>query len=130
MSVIAGEKSFLDRFLAYWLPVLVMLTGIVVLSAQPHLKPPIEFPQSDKVFHLLEYGTLGFLLARAVRGSLPGQSVFVIAVLAVGLGACVGAGDEYFQSFVPGRESSALDWVADVTGLIVGLIAYRWRAWR
>jgi VanZ family protein len=130
LSVAASEKSFLDKFLAYWLPVLVMLTGIVVLSAQPHLKPPIEFPQSDKMFHALEYGTLGFLLARAVRGSLPRQSRTIVTLIAVGIGATVGVGDEYFQSFVPGRECSALDWAADVGGLILGQIVYRWRVWR
>ena len=128
MSVALSEKTFLNKFLVYWLPVLVMITAIIVLSAQPHLKPPLEFPESDKFSHALEYGVLGLLLVRATRASLPGQSAFIILVLGIGLGIVVAAGDEYFQSFVPGRESTAFDWAADVTGLVLGQLIYRWRA--
>ena len=97
---------------------------ILSLSAQPHLQPPLHFPNADKLFHLLEYGGLGLLLARALRGSLPDRPALVITLLAIGLGSLMGAGDEYFQSFVPGRDSSVFDWMADTLGAVIGQFVY------
>lgn len=129
MSVAASEKSFLFKFLFYWLPPLVVATIIISLGEIPHLQPPIQFPQSDKLFHALEFGALGALLSRALKGStrLNPWAVFFITTL---FGAAVGACDEYFQQFVPGRESSALDWAADVTGTILGQLVFWRKTWR
>src|SRR6266436_1096633 len=66
------RRGFFWTFMRYWLPVLVYLTVIFSLSAQPNLRPPFEFQNSDKLCHLLEYGGLGLLLGRAVRGGLGG----------------------------------------------------------
>jgi hypothetical protein len=35
-----------------------------------------------------------------------------------------GAGDEYFQSFVPGRDSSVYDWMADTSGVVLAQLVY------
>ena len=58
-----------SRFVTHWLPLLAYLGMIFVLSAQPHLKPPIQFENSDKLYHLAEYGGLGLLLARTIRAA-------------------------------------------------------------
>ena len=119
------ERTFFRDFLRYWLPALAYVTLIITLSAQPHLRPPLDFRFSDKLAHLLEYGVLGVLLVRALHGSMGLPLALGTALLAILLGALIGAGDEYLQSFVPGRESSALDWLADVTGVALAQIAYR-----
>jgi VanZ family protein len=111
-------------FLRFWLPVLAYVSIIFALSAQQHLTPPLHFQNSDKVMHLLEYGGLGLLLSRAMRASLPGRTWLVTALLTVGVGMAVGAGDEFFQSFVPGRESSVFDWFADSTGMLFAQIGF------
>ncbi len=36
------------------------------------------------------------------------------------IGAVVGALDETYQLTVPGRDRDVLDWVADVTGMLIG----------
>jgi VanZ family protein len=108
----------------YWLPVLAYVSLIFVLSAQPGLRPPVTFQNSDKVAHLIEYGVLGLLLVRALRATLPSRSWLFTSMLAIGLGLGIGAGDEYFQSFVPGRDSTVFDWLADGTGLTFAQLAY------
>ena len=46
------------------------------------------------------------------------------ALLALSFGILVGTGDEYFQSFVPGRQSSPFDLLADTVGLILAQLVY------
>ena len=118
------EGTFFHRFLRYWLPALAYVTLIITLSAQPHLKPPLDFRFADKLAHLVEYGVLGALLVRALRGTLRLRLAFAAALLAIAIGALIGAGDEYFQGFVPGRESSVLDWMADVAGITLAQMVY------
>jgi VanZ family protein len=43
-------------------------------------------------------------------------------LLLVALGASVGALDEVYQSYVPGREMSVYDWYADIIGVTLGLL--------
>jgi len=109
-----------------WLPVLLYLGVIFTLSAQPHLRAPIEFQNSDKLYHLMEYGGLGLLMARALRSTLPGSSPVALGLVALGLGIVIAASDERFQSTVPGRESSAYDALADT----LGVAAAQWLYWR
>lgn len=111
-------------FVRFWLPVLAYVSLILVVSAQPGLQPPVHFRNSDKLAHLLEYGLLGLLLVRALRASLPVRSWTFVTLLALGLGLGVGAGDEVFQSFVPGRDSTVFDWLADGAGLTFAQLAY------
>ena len=129
MSVAVSEKSFLLKFLIYWLPVLLVVTTIISLGEVPHLQPPLHFPQSDKLFHALEFATLGAMLSRALKGSMR-MNPWVVFLITTLFGAVVGACDEYFQQFVPGRESSALDWATDVTGTMLGQLIFWRRTWR
>ncbi len=103
----------------HWLPVLVYVALIFMLSAQPRLSPPFTFQNSDKVLHLLEYAVLGVLLARAIRRSWPWRSIVAAAALTLFVGLAVAAGDEWFQSTVPGRDSTVFDWYADGFGLVL-----------
>lgn len=111
-------------FARYWLPVVAYVALIFVVSAQPGLHPPVRFQNSDKLAHLAEYGLLGLLLGRALRASLPGRSWLFVSMLTLGLGLGVGAADEVFQSFVPGRDSTVFDWLADGMGLTFAQLAY------
>jgi VanZ family protein len=120
------ERGFFSRFMRYWLPVLIYLTVIFSLSAQPNLKPPVQFRNSDKLYHLLEYGGLGFLLTRALRAELGTGPAIAVGSAVLVLGSLVGAADETFQRSVPGRQSSAYDWVADTAGVALaqGLVLW------
>lgn len=102
-----------------WLPVLAYVALIFTLSAQPRLAPPLTFQNSDKIMHLLEYGGLGLLLARAIRRSWPWRTVASAAFTTLGVGLAIAACDELFQSTVPGRDATVFDWYADGFGLVV-----------
>ena len=72
-------------------------------------------PAGDKLGHLVLYGMLGATLSRARRLQAVPYAALVL------IGALYGASDEWHQSFVPGRQVSAFDWIADLVGVAVGL---------
>ena len=112
------------RLLTRGLPLILYVAVIFIVSAQPHLKPPMDFPNGDKLWHLAEYGGLAALIARLLR-SWNGWSLSVSrVVLAILLASIVGALDERFQAGVPGRDSSVFDWAADTAGAALGAITY------
>ncbi|HEX7953026.1 MAG TPA: VanZ family protein [Burkholderiales bacterium] len=81
----------------------------------PHLIHLVE--------HFLYYGFMALLLALGL-----GRRWFWLALLVVPL---VGALDEWHQFYVPGRGSSAWDWLTDVAGAGVAVYVYRrWAAKR
>ena len=69
------------------------------------------------VEHVFYYGGMTLLLAHAL-----GRRLFWIALLAVPL---VGALDEWHQLYVPGRNSSAIDWAVDACAALIGVCCYR-----
>jgi len=124
LSLSPPRPNSFRLFALFWTPVLLYLVVIFALSAQPHLKAPLPFENGDKICHMAEYGGLGILIARALRASFRLRPLVVASLIVVLIGAVVGASDETFQRFVPGRDSSVYDWLADVTGLIFGQIVY------
>ncbi|MBI5710395.1 MAG: VanZ family protein [Candidatus Eisenbacteria bacterium] len=110
----------------FWLPVLVYVTVIIAMSSQSRLQPPLHFVNADKLFHALEYFGLGVLVARAIRGGMRVSRPLFAAMMALAFGILVGAGDEFYQRFVPGRDASVLDLLADTIGTAVAQFAYVW----
>ena len=111
-------------FLHYSLPVLVYVAAIFAVSSLPDLQPPFSFANADKLAHLMEYALLGLLLARAVRATLRIEWPLVAGLLMLLLGMTVGLSDELFQSLIPGRQSSAMDFLADTLGLALAQLVY------
>ena len=92
-----------------------------MLSSQSNLPTPYEFPESDKVAHMLVYAPLGFLMVYALsRSTSSAKLIFFGAFLAF----LYGLTDEIHQYFVPGRDASALDAMADGTGAMIGSFMY------
>jgi len=124
----AGRTGW-KRFVVYWGPVLGYAGLIFYLSAQSHPDddlPSLLWAVNDKVLHALEYAVLGGLCYRAFRWGAT-ESVAARAVLFSILTASLyGITDEVHQLFVPFRESSWQDWLADVTGSTLGVVAV-WR---
>ena len=84
-----------------------------------------DFPQIwDKLAHFLEYATLAgcyaMIWTRNEWSRRQWLRVLVVGVLALAYGCT----DEYHQSFVEGRDCSAFDLVADLTGGLFGGIVY------
>jgi len=75
----------------------------------------------------MAYGILAWLVAGAFSGRGVGNHSFLYMVLIVIFSTLYGMSDEWHQSFVPGRDASAWDVLADTLGaLIVSLALFRW----
>ena len=111
-----------------WLPAMAYMAAIVLLSSQP--QPAIDIgyvPLRDKGAHFIEYAILAILIARAltVRHVEKVRALTIGAIGKLALGAIAlttiwGYLDELHQAFVPGRNSDALDLLADFIGAIAG----------
>lgn len=99
---------------AYWL--LIFVATHIPSQVLPRLG------WSDKVYHMLAFSGLSFLLAWALpnrRGQWLSH-LLIAGAIAVAYG-CV---DELTQMFIPGRSCDAWDVVADTCGTFLGLSAY------
>jgi VanZ family protein len=109
-----------------WGPVVLWAAMIFVLSSFSSLPaPPAGF--TDKHAHFATYGVLAALLVWALTDRSPARMTWATAAAAVALAALYGASDEWHQSFVPGRDASALDLAADTLGAAIAAAALR--AW-
>jgi len=123
-----GARSGFRQFLWYWLPVLVYVTAIFVVSSMSSPPNPIHVPNSDKIYHMCEYGLLGVLVGRALRQSVAPYSRLAASIMTVSLVMMIGASDEYYQSFVPGRECDVFDWLTDSTAGVLSQVLL-WQLW-
>jgi VanZ family protein len=119
-------------FLRYQAPVLVWMALIFTASSIPTSNfPDVSIFRYDKLIHLVIYGVLGFLMHRA----LSRQSHFPLLARWAALWSvlfCVlyGVTDEFHQSFVPGREMSGYDLIANTVGALLSALIVRVRTGR
>lgn len=92
---------------------------IFFLSSQSRLPlPELDWVASDKLAHLTAYGILGVFYLLSFTKSLQ-RMPWSLVLLATLSAATYGATDEYHQSFVPGRDSSFGDLIADFAGALI-----------
>lgn len=116
-------KFVLNKFIIFWLPILVWAGFIFWLSSIPDLKSGVE---QDfilrKIAHILEYAILTFLLFRAlVKEKISFVKTLILAVIIAFL---YSISDEYHQTFVQGRQGSFKDMGIDSVGIL--LMAWLW----
>ena len=97
------------------------MLAIVYLSSLSMIDIPSSFSGRDKLVHASVWAVLGALLA--LTAARPGTRSAVVAIVAAGV---FGVSDEIHQSFVPGRDASLLDLLADTVGGTVGAFAVTW----
>ena len=93
---------------------------IFYLSQQPGdtiLLP--DFTGSDKLAHAIAYGTLAGTFLYGLHPFIHVSKQSVVAILAVLFCTIYGVSDEFHQSFVPGRDVSSLDVLADAFGALI-----------
>lgn len=112
--------------LSRWILVVLYAALIFYLSSGPIT---VDLPGSDKLYHIVEYGMLSFLLYNALSSSFKKERPWKIALLAIILTLLYGVSDEFHQLFVPSRSADPYDVVADASGAIIvqGLISIRKR---
>lgn len=121
-----------NSFLFSWLPGVVLMGSLFYLSHQQgdDLKLPAFFA-SDKLAHWLAYFVLGqslfwrFVIRRrlSIKGA---EKKFAPMVdwLGIAIGIGYGLSDEIHQSFIPLREVSLLDFLADSIGILSAWFVY------
>lgn len=108
-------------FIRYWLPVIALCAVIFIQSAYLPPEQIPTWPHFDKLLHLCVYGILGALFCRALNTTGPlSANKWRLIVCTVVLTTLYGLSDEWHQSFVPGRDASAGDLLADFAGALVG----------
>ena len=106
---------------ARWIPSFLWVVLILIGTSWPRIKlGPDDLPL-DKIAHFTSYGVLAALTLRATLGwHRWGTLAAVVAAIAL-----FGAVDEWHQAFIPGRSTSLADWIADVSGAVVGTLVVR-----
>jgi VanZ family protein len=125
-TCVESSQSRAAQWLRYWFPVIAYVTLIFYLSSLSHPEerlPNFLFEQlGDKLLHGIEYAVLALLCYRAFRwaaGPQAGEYAVMLATSSYGLT------DELHQAYVPLRESSLADWIADTTGAVIGAVGSR-----
>ncbi|HUR20230.1 MAG TPA: VanZ family protein [Vicinamibacterales bacterium] len=102
-----------------WAPAVVWTAITFVMSHQPAVTIPFGAP--DYVAHAMNYAVLGVLLIWARAGGEWPVMTMPLMVSAVVIAVLLGIFDEFHQSFIPGRDSSAKDVLADAVGACIGV---------
>ena len=92
------------------------MAALLFLAADKTAQIPLLPELPDKLVHFCYYGVMALLLAHGV-----GRRWLWLPLVLVPL---VGALDEWHQLYVPGRDASVYDWMADVAGTVAFVYAY------
>lgn len=115
------------RRLDPWLPPIVLMAVIFLLSAQPDLSSGLGTVDTilRKIVHAAEYALLCVLWWRALVRTRVRRHA---ALLALAIAVAYAASDEYHQSFVEGRHGSPVDVAIDSAGALAAVVAIRRRS--
>lgn len=120
--------ALVPSHVARWVPPVVFMALIYVQSSLPAVSSAVEI-FGDKFLHAAGFGALAWLWIRSLTNRFAQKTSSVYASLAVALTGLYAATDEWHQRFVPSRQSSIGDWVADVAGaVVVASICVYWSA--
>jgi VanZ family protein len=107
---------------AWWPPAAWAVCILVATWIPGAMVPRIPAPDgTDKLVHFIFFVVLGFLIQRAL-GLQRNVRLTAYVILAL---AAFAALDEFVQQFIPGRDMELFDWIADVSGAIVGVVIAR-----
>ena len=99
----------------------VFMAVTLFVGAEAVAKVPLFPPPFDKAAHFAFYGMMAALLAHGL-----GLRWLIVPLILVPV---IGVADEWHQFYVPGRDSSFWDWMADEIGTVVAVYAY-WKWWK
>ena len=132
MSVTDRDESGTDRTarrypapvraLAAWFLAIAVAAIIFALSAQPNLH--VTEGDADLVLrrcaHIAVYAALAVACVRGLAHHGLGQRAQLLGAAAMALAYAIG--DEYHQTFVPGRSGAPRDVAIDLVGICAGLL--------
>ena len=103
----------MNRILDY-LGLLFYCLFIYWLSDQQTLPTPDLFENQDKLLHFGAYFVMGLFAWRSFRHLI--SPPIILVLVSIVFCSLYALSDEWHQSFVPGRSSDVLDWIADTLG--------------
>ena len=111
--------------LAYW----ALLFWATHSPARDDAGPP-KVRHLDKVQHLAAFAILGAITSAAAACFVsPGPKLYLGVLALIGSYAAV---DEWTQGWIQNRMGDPLDWLSDMLGALLGVVAFavlsRWRA--
>lgn len=116
------------RLALVW-PFLIAGTVCALSSASKLAAPDVEMDLPiDKVAHFLVFGLLATAIIRIpyIHAKKWWGALITVAIVTI-----YAAGDEYHQSFTPGRQVEIDDWIADTLGAILATSLYcAWSGYR
>ncbi|MBI5267620.1 MAG: VanZ family protein [candidate division Zixibacteria bacterium] len=116
----------LRRFLLYHLPALAYAALIIGLSSLRDVRlPRVQFLAIDKVAHFMEYVIFAWLVFRSARHIHPAVNTDDAAFLTLGFVTVFAFGDEFYQGYIPGRQSDPFDFLTDVAAGLAAVVAIR-----
>ncbi len=105
-----------------WLTIAALFTAIVVLIThipQEIMPERLQVKGLDKIGHFVAYGAITFLLVLSIKARPSLLSAAILFFVTSALGAV----DELTQPLV-NRVASPVDWIADIVGISVVLLAF------
>ena len=103
----------------FWTITVCYMGAIYIVSSLNNIDIPALTMGSDKVLHACAYMGLAFLSYISMNKSGIKKYIFIAAFLFTSI---YGVTDEFHQSFVPGRDSSTGDLIADFSGAFIGCL--------
>jgi VanZ family protein len=113
------KQNYIFSFLLK-LPAPLVIAAIWFLSSQSTLPQIKGIFGIDKLQHMLAFAILAAAAALWFPLGLWHRRGILIMLAIVAIASVYGGIDEYHQSFVPGRNSSIWDWLADTLGALIG----------
>lgn len=127
------EKRLNLILLLGWCSVIFLLSHLTASSLPAEFSPPVHagghtpspssslvaFLNWDKFHHASAYAIMALLAWRFFN--LKNYRPFQLFTISFIFCALYGLSDEWHQSFVPGRQSDLLDWLADIVGALMVL---------
>jgi VanZ family protein len=105
-----------------WLPSIVLMATIFILSGQPASKLP-SFGEYDLLIKKMGHATGYAMLGMAYYFALPPRLRIAYRwILALFMAILFALSDEFHQSFVEGRNSSLVDVTIDTAGAALALM--------
>lgn len=113
--------DILGRKIFFWILLIVYSMVIFIFSSRPEVGVKQYFYGQDKVMHFFTYGIHAFLCIVALSDKILLLKLFHY-FLALALSVSYGVFNEIYQNFIPEREFSLGDILANSLGIITFLI--------
>lgn len=108
------------HFLRYHLPVILYAAAILLVSSIANLSPPqVRLIALDKLAHFLEYAIFAYIAFRSFSHLSANISLSISYLLTMLFVSLFAVGDEYYQSFIPGRVMDGYDLLMDIVGALL-----------